>query len=317
MKPPRRRERVDVEPILKAIVRTAARLCDANFAHLHLVDGTRLRIAAKHGKLARSPSIGGSLPLTRGSVAGRAVIERRTVHVRDLKAAATSQYKDAAAVQRAVGLRTMLATPLLQDGQAVGALVVLRRTVRPFTPHQITLLKTFAEQAAIALENARLSRELEARNRDLSESLEQQTATAEILGVISSSPTDVQPVLDAVAENSARLCGALFSSVYQFDGEFIHMGAHYNYPPLALERSLEFFPTRPHRRLFTARAILEREVVHVPDVERDTEFAGQDFATGVGFRSVLSVPMLKDGNPIGAITVWHAETPSPTGRSLC
>ena len=306
MKPPRR-GRAAVEPILKAIVRTAARLCDARYAHLHLVGGAGLSIVAKHGRLPRTLSIGESLPLTRGSVAGRAVIERRTVHVRDLKVAAKSQYPDAAALQRAAGLRTMLATPLIEDGRAVGALVVLRTTVRPFTTHQIALLKTFAEQAAIALENARLSRELEARNSELTEALEQQTATADILGVISSSPTDVQPVLDAVAENSAKLCGALFSSVYLFDGELIDMRAQFNYPPLALERSRQFFPTPPHRRLFTGRAILDRAVIHVPDVQGDPEFAGQDFASEVGFRSVLSVPMLRDDRPIGAITVWRAE----------
>jgi len=491
MKPPRHGGRADVAPILKAIVRTAARLCDASYAHLHLVDGARLSIAAKHGRLPRTLSIGESLPLTRGSVAGRAVVERRTVHVRDLKVAAKSQYRDAAALQRAAGLRTMLATPLVEDGRAVGALVVLRTTVRPFTSHQIDLLKTFAEQAAIALENARLSRELEARNselsealeqqtatgeilsvisssptdiqpvlgavvasaarfcgaydasiglregnglrvvahhgpipapviaipivqgsvggrsvlerrpvhvadlqteteefpegsdfarsvghratlsvpllregevrgvillrrlepepftdrqiallqtfadqaviaienvrlftelgsrnRDLTEALEQQTATADILGVISSSPTDVQPVLDAVAENSARLCGALFSSVYLFDGELIDMRAQFNYPALALERSRQFFPTPPHRQVFTGRAILDRAVVHVPDVQADPEFAGQDFASEVGFRSVLSVPMLREGHPIGAITVWHAEVGPFTDRQI-
>src|SRR4029453_7561298 len=159
-----RRPGPDVEPILKAIVRTAARLCDARYAHLHLVDGGRLAIAAKHGRLPRTLSLGESLPLSRGSVAGRAVVERRTVHVGDLKVAAKSHSPGAAGLQRAAGLRTMLATPLVQDGRAVGALVVLRTTVRPFTAHQIALLKTFAEQAAIALENARLSRELEARH---------------------------------------------------------------------------------------------------------------------------------------------------------
>ena len=316
MKPPPRGGRADVAPILKAIVRTAARLCDARYAHLHLVDGTGLSIVAKHGRLPRTLSIGESLPLTCGSVAGRAVIERRTVHVRDLKVAAKSQYPDAAALQRAAGLRTMLATPLVEDGRAVGALVVLRTTVRPFTAHQIALLKTFAEQAAIALENARLSRELEGRNSELSEALEQQTATADILGVISSSPTDVQPVLDAVAENSARLCGALFGSVYLFDGELIEMRAQFNYSPLALERSRQFFPTPPHRRVFTGRAILDRAVIHVPDVQADPEYAGQDFAREVGFRSVLSVPMLRDDHPIGAITVWRAEVGPSTDRQI-
>ena len=157
---------------------------------------------------------------------------------------------------------------------------------------------------------------LQEKNRALTEALEQQTATSEILRVISSSPTDVQPVLDAVAEHSARLCGALFASVYRFDGELIHMEAHHNYPPLALKRSRELFPARPDRQLFTARAILERGVVHVPDVDRDSEFVGHDFSRDVGFRSVLSVPMLRDSNPIGAITVWRAEVGPFTDRQV-
>jgi GAF domain-containing protein len=188
-----------------------------------------------------------------------------------------------------------------------------RPTRRRAKPARTKLEPKLAAAQESARKNASKSRELEKR---LAESLEQQTATSEILRVISSSPTDVQPVLDAVAEHSTRLCGALFASVYQFDGELIHMGANYNYPPLALERSRQFFPTRPNRQLFTARAILERAVVHVPDVERDDEYAVQDFLREVGFRSVLSVPMLRDGNPIGAITVWRAEVGPFTDRQV-
>ena len=186
----------------------------------------------------------------------------------------------------------------MRGGVAIGTIGILRPEVGAFTDREIALLKTFADQAVIAIENVRLFSETK-------EALERQTATSEILRVISSSPTDVQPVLDAVAEHSARICGAMFTSVYRFDGELIHMGAHHNYPPAALQRSRQFFPTRPNRQLFSARAILERAVIHVPDVERD-EHVAQDFLREVGFRSVLSVPMLRDGNPIGAITVWRA-----------
>jgi len=145
---------------------------------------------------------------------------------------------------------------------------------------------------------------------------EQQTATAEILRVISSSPRDVQPVLDAIAERSVRLCGALFSSVYRYDGELIHMRAQFNYPAAALERSKGFFPTPPHRRLFTARAILERTAVHVPDVQQHAEFMGQELVEEAGFRAVLSVPMLRDGAPIGAVTVWHAQVGAFTDKHI-
>jgi signal transduction histidine kinase len=179
--------------------------------------------------------------------------------------------------------------------------------VHPFTAVQIKLLETFADQAVIAIENVRLFKELQVRNRDLTEALEQQTATSDILGVISSAPTDLQPVFDTIAEHSVKLCSGLFSSVYRFDGEFIHMVAHYKYSLEALALTEQLFPTRPGRHLFTARAILDRSVIHVPDVTQDPEHIGRDVMEKLRFRSVLSVPMLRENEPIGAITVWHAD----------
>src|SRR5215468_3048693 len=233
----------DADPILKAIVRTAARLCDASYCHLYLVDGGFLRNVAKHGWLARSVPVGGGFPIGRGSVAGRAVHDRRTVHVRDLKVA-RRQFENAVSVQRAAGLRTMLATPLLRDGQAIGALVVLRRVVRPFTAHQIALLKSFAEQATIALENARLSRELAARNSELTEALGRETATGEILGVISRSPTDIEPVLSAVAESAARLCHAYDVTVFRLEGDVLRLAAHHG--PVPVSRAVRPAVRTPH-----------------------------------------------------------------------
>src|SRR6185295_14009990 len=202
--------------------------------------------------------------------------------------------------------RTTLGVPLRREGRTIGAITVYRTEVRPFSARQITLLQTFADQAGIAIENVRLFRELEARNAELTESLEQQTATAEILRAISGSTTDIQPVFEAIAENAVRLSGALFGSVYRFDGELIHMVADHNYPSAALEFSRRSFPTRPSRQTFTGRVILERTVVHVPDVSQDRErLQARDVAEVVGFRSALSVPMLREGSPIGAITVFR------------
>ncbi|HYB40600.1 MAG TPA: GAF domain-containing protein, partial [Candidatus Methylomirabilis sp.] len=139
----------------------------------------------------------------------------------------------------------------------------------------------------------------------MAEARERESATSDILRAISGAPAAVQPVLDAIAEHSTRLCGGLFASVYRFDGELVHMEAHHNYTPLALERSRQLFPTRPIRRLFSARAVLERAVVRVDDARQDPDWMGHGFGLSVDFRSVLSVPMLRDGVPIGAITVWH------------
>ncbi|HEY3138190.1 MAG TPA: GAF domain-containing protein, partial [Blastocatellia bacterium] len=164
-----------------------------------------------------------------------------------------------------------------------------------------------AELSQLEKELQRVTEQLESRDRELAAATEQQTATSDILEVISSAPTDLQAVFDTIAEHSVKLCGALFSSVYRFDGELIHMVGHHNYSPEALERSRQLFPTRPGRHLFTARAILDRSVIHVPDVTNDPEHTGRDIMETLRFRSVLSVPMLRGDDPIGAITVWHAD----------
>jgi two-component system, NtrC family, sensor kinase len=163
-------------------------------------------------------------------------------------------------------------------------------------------------------------RKLEAHDREITQALDQQAATGEILAVISGSPTDVQPVFDTIAESSMRLCGALFSSVYQFDGELIHMVATRNYPLAALELSQRLFPAPPSRQTFTGRAVLERAVINVPDVQNDYDWFNDADRAGVsrsaGFRSVLSVPILRGGTPIGAITVWHAQVGPFTDRHV-
>src|SRR5262249_27755766 len=163
---------------------------------------------------------------------------------------------------------------LVRHDEAVGALGVARAEPGGFTDDEIALLKTFADQAVIAIENVRLFTELEEKNRALTEAhaqvtqtLEQQTATSEILRVISTFPTDAQPVFDTIVSRSVRLCRGLFSALYRFDGELLHLVAQHNYTPEALEAAHRVFPARPTRALFTGRTILERAVVHIPDVD--------------------------------------------------
>src|SRR5262249_46394052 len=231
-------------------------------------------------------------PANRGTVTGRAIVERQAIHIHDVQAM-LDEFPELRSRGAASGARTVLATPLLREGESIGCITIRKMETQPFSDKQISLLQTFADQAVIAIENVRLFKELQERNRELTETLEQQTATSDILAVISSAPTELQPVFDTIAEHSVKLCSGLFSSVYRFDGEFIHMVAHYKYSSEALERTEQLFPTRPGRHLFTARAILDRSVIHVPDVTQDPEHIGHDIMERLRFRSVLSVPMLR------------------------
>ena len=312
------RSPTDLRPVLEALVRAAARFCGAVNVALLTLDGSILRGAAVTGQFGEefARRFGGvesiELPVSGESATGRAVVERRVVHIHDLAAEPESGFRVGRALQREFGHHTMVAAPLLREGVPIGAIDLFRTEINPFSDRQLALLQTFADQAVIAIENVRLFTELQAKNRALTlahaqvtEALEQQTATSEILGAISTSTTDAQPVFQTIAEAAVRLCGALFGSVYRFDGALIHMVAHHNYPPAALEFSQRMFPTPPTRQVFTGRAILERGVVHVPNVAKDPERAQvQELAEVIGFRSALSVPMFREGSPIGAITLW-------------
>jgi GAF domain-containing protein/anti-sigma regulatory factor (Ser/Thr protein kinase) len=226
-----------------------------------------------------------------------AILDGRIVEVRDyendLDVPALSL-----AVARALGFRSNLAVPLLREGTPIGAIAVARATAGPFLDRQIELLRTFADQAVIAIENVRLFTELQARNRDL-------TATSEILQVISRSPTDVQPVFEAIVESAVRLSESVNGSVFRFDGQLLHLVAVYGMTPEAVAVNRRVFPRLPGRGSATARAILTRAVVHV-DIAQDPEYEHRELVEA-GFRSVLSVPMLREGEPVGAITVTREE----------
>ena len=300
------RSAFDLQPVLETLIENATRLCGAESGSLVRVDGEAYRVAATFGGspdykefLERNPPRPG-----RGSVTGRVVFERRTVHIEDVLDDPEWQWPEA---QMVGGLRTLLGVPVLREGAPIGVIVIWRNEVQPFTARQIELVETFADQAVIAIENVRLFKELQARNRDLTEALEQQTATAEILRVISSSPTDVRPVFDMIAKNAVQLCNGQSGAVYQFDGELIHFVAHYNYPPEGVEALRQLFPMPPGRFGVTDRSILNRAVVEIPDVYADPEYAHGHVAQVLKYRSIVGVPLLREGQPIGVIVVPRAE----------
>ena len=164
-------------------------------------------------------------------------------------------------------IRTSLAVPMLKGDCLVGTIIIYRLEVKPFTDKQIELVETFADQAVIAIENARLFEEVQARTRNLSELLEQQTATSEILRVISASPSDIQPVVDTIARSALRLCTGHLSAVYRFDGDLIHCIAQHNWTAEGLEVLRRVYPRPPSRETQVAKAILDRTIVHVPDMD--------------------------------------------------
>jgi signal transduction histidine kinase/putative methionine-R-sulfoxide reductase with GAF domain len=296
----------DVQPVFDAIAASAATLCEAQTGGVYRFDGRLIHLVGHQNfTLDELEAIRHAFPMppSRGSASSLAILTRAIAHVPDV--AAEPEYVYSSLLPS--GLRTVLSVPMLQDGNPIGAITVTRREVRPFSDPQIALLQTFADQAVIAIENARLFQELEARNRELTETLEQQTATSEILRVISSSPTDLQPVFDAIAASAVDLCGARIGAVFQFDGELLHLVAHHNFTPEIRALLQRLYPMRPSRGQLSGRAILAKAVVQVEDLLADPEYLQQVAHTG-SWRSMLAVPMLREGNPVGVILINRVET---------
>jgi signal transduction histidine kinase len=296
----------DVQPVFDAIAESAVRLCDAMFGGIFQVDGDKLRAAGRHGPMAAHGLV---MPINRGTVAGRTVLERRAVHVADLQAE-VDEFPEGSAIAKELGHRTTLGIPLLREGVALGAVVVRRADVGPFADKQISLLETFADQAVIAIENVRLFTELQTSNRDLSKALDTQTATSDILRVISRSQTDVQPVFDAIMVSALRLLRGHSGGLTRVAGEQLVLAALTSTDPAADAAQRARYPQPvessedPHAISVRTRAALN--IANMQDEARFSE-AMRAAARARGFHSLVSVPLLREDEPLGAITITRRE----------
>ncbi|HWX83407.1 MAG TPA: GAF domain-containing protein, partial [Xanthobacteraceae bacterium] len=314
----------ELAPVFSAMLENAVRICQAGFGNLWLREGDSYRIAATHGApaayrdyLRREPTIvpGPSVAL------GQILQTKQTLQVADVTSAPNYGDKLRIATIELASARTLIVVPMLKDRDVIGALAIYRQEVRPFTDKQIDLVQNFAAQAVIAIENTRLLNELRQRTDDLSEALEQQTATSEVLKVISSSPGALEPVFQALLANATRICGANFGIMTLYEGGPFRAVALHNAPPGFAEarRQEALFWPAPTNPL--ARVAATKQIQHILDVRKDESYLSGEQAAKIiaeqgGARSLIDIPMLKDGELVGVFGIYRQEVRPFTAKQI-
>jgi GAF domain-containing protein len=298
----------DPQPVFDLIARRARELCNASGASLHEFDGELIHLrslagAATFGAPDAVEAYRRLFPMvpTRDSITCRAILDQEMIHVRDMATA-----PGVSAAVRNLGAKSQISLPLLRDGAAIGAMAMSSGEIGGFTDSQVELLKTFAEQAVIAITSAETYRELQQRTGDLQESLEYQTATSDVLKVISRSTFDIQPVFETIVATAARLCDANMAGILRPQGEVFRYAASYGYSREFVE-FMETHPIRMGRGTIVGRTLIECRPVHIPDIDADPEYTFRDAQRAGSFRSMLGVPLLRVGTPIGVIVLMRSK----------
>ena len=314
------RSAFDLQKVLDTLASSAARLCEADVAVIHRRFGDKFLGAASFGlpEKERRAVLSINHEPGRGSLGARVLLANAPVLIDDTESDPEYTFRS---FQRGAGIRSMLGVPLIREGVVVGLLLVSRKRVQPFNKRHVELATTFADQAVIAIENVRLFDEVQARTEDLRESLQQQTATADVLKVISRSAFDLQTVLQTLVESAARLCDADLANIWRPKGTAFRLAASFGIPGKDKERLenkkyLESIELGPGRGSMVGRALLERKTVQVDDIQADPEYNLSKIISIGDYRTALGVPLLREGIPVGVIMLTRCNVRAFTAKQI-